>query len=417
MNIITVDIGWGDSGKGSIVNYLTHPKYSPFRENIGGQIVVRYSGGHQCAHKVVTERKTEFVFSQLGSGSVNNVPTYLTSDVIIEFEALLREATHFSMIFGPSLQLTIHPECPVTTPYHRLFNRGMHLSQVQNNKVYGTKINGTCGAGIGLTRLTEMHGIGITAGDNITVRRLKMTRDFLLDYYYRHNGKPEHVKNMPSPYECEQKLSKTKMALEDDLEFDIKIDMLQWQSNEQYIFEAAQGIALNEYTGVNPQESTWGDVTTRNAIELLNNLKNNNDNFEYHVLGIMRSYATRHGGDISKITMKGNLLPCEYTFKPLELVDEDSFNVWQGDFKSYIWNMDVLQKLIDMAQCDSIAVNHLDQGVYFGDDVVQTAENLECHGVLGKKVSINGFGPMASQKKVVFPAWKPLDKDGALATG
>lgn len=413
MNIITVDIGWGDSGKGSIVNYLTHPKYSPFQETIGEQVVVRYSGGHQCAHKVITEDKKEFVFSQLGSGSVNNVPTYLTSDVIIEFEALLREVDCFSTLFGKSPQLTIHPECPVTTPYHRLFNRGMHFSQVQDNKVYGTKINGTCGAGIGLTRLTEMHGIGITAGDSITVRRLKMMRDFLLDYYYRHNGKPEHIKNMPSPCECEQILTRVRGFMQSNPKFDIRIDRLRWHHSKQYIFEAAQGVALNEYTGINPQESTWGDVTIRNAVELLNSLKSN----KYHVLGIMRSYATRHGGDISKITMKGNLLPCEYTFKPLELVDEDSFNVWQGDFKSYIWNMDVLQKLIDMAQCDSIAVNHLDQGAYFGDNMVQTAENLECHGILGKKVSINGFGPMASQKKVVFPAWKPLDKDGALATG
>lgn len=426
MNIITVDIGWGDSGKGSIVNYLTHPQHSPFKEFIGNQIVIRYSGGHQCAHKVITEDGKEFVFSQLGSGSINNVPTYLTGDVIVEFEAMLREATWFKKTFNISPDITIDPECPVTTPYHKLFNRGLHLSQIDNHKTHGTHINGTCGLGIGLTRLTDMHGIGITAGDPIKSKQFKMIRDFLLDYYYSHGGKAKHIEDMPSPYECEKRLIAARNAMQSSSK--LRIKKMQWWSDTQYIFEAAQGVALNEYTGINPKESTWGDVTARNAIEILNC----SDKYQYHILGIMRSYATRHGGDISKITMRDNLLPCEHTFKPLELVDADSYNEWQGNFKSYVWNMSVLEKLINMSQCDSIAVNHLDQGAYFGDNMVQTDTEsesgslqvavkrsnmqLECHGVLGKKVSINGFGPMASQKKVVFPAWKPLDKDVALAT-
>ena len=42
----TVDLGFGDAGKGSIVDFLT-------REH-AAHTVVRYNGGAQAAHRVVT---------------------------------------------------------------------------------------------------------------------------------------------------------------------------------------------------------------------------------------------------------------------------------------------------------------------------------------------------------------------------
>ena len=61
--ILTVDLGFGDAGKGSIVDFLT-------RET-AAHTVVRYNGGAQAGHRVVTDGPDaqEHVFAQFGSGT------------------------------------------------------------------------------------------------------------------------------------------------------------------------------------------------------------------------------------------------------------------------------------------------------------------------------------------------------------
>ena len=60
---LTVDLGFGDAGKGSIVDFLTRAH--------GAHTVVRYNGGAQAAHRVVTPgpHPREHVFAQFGSGA------------------------------------------------------------------------------------------------------------------------------------------------------------------------------------------------------------------------------------------------------------------------------------------------------------------------------------------------------------
>jgi len=60
--LLTVDLGFGDAGKGSIVDFLA-------REHTA-HTVVRYNGGAQAAHRVVTSGPNphEHVFAQFGSG-------------------------------------------------------------------------------------------------------------------------------------------------------------------------------------------------------------------------------------------------------------------------------------------------------------------------------------------------------------
>ena len=68
---IIVDLGFGDAGKGTTVDYLS--RLTP------RTLIVRYNGGPQAGHNVVTENGVHHTFAQFGSGTlVPLVKTYLS---------------------------------------------------------------------------------------------------------------------------------------------------------------------------------------------------------------------------------------------------------------------------------------------------------------------------------------------------
>ncbi len=81
---IVIDLGFGDAGKGLITDFLV-------RQTQAG-VVVRYNGGAQAGHNVVTPEGVHHTFSQFGSGSfVPGVKTYLSKHMVIHPGALLVE--------------------------------------------------------------------------------------------------------------------------------------------------------------------------------------------------------------------------------------------------------------------------------------------------------------------------------------
>ncbi|HMB55126.1 MAG TPA: adenylosuccinate synthetase, partial [Thermoanaerobaculia bacterium] len=82
---IVVDLGFGDAGKGLLTDHLV-------RET-GATLVVRYNGGAQAGHNVVTAGGRHHTFAQLGSGSfVAGTRTLLGPRVVVHPTALLLEA-------------------------------------------------------------------------------------------------------------------------------------------------------------------------------------------------------------------------------------------------------------------------------------------------------------------------------------
>ena len=61
MAYIVVDLGFGDAGKGTIVEALVRKTYA--------KLVVRFNGGSQAAHNVVFPDGTRHTFSQFGSAT------------------------------------------------------------------------------------------------------------------------------------------------------------------------------------------------------------------------------------------------------------------------------------------------------------------------------------------------------------
>jgi adenylosuccinate synthase len=101
--IITVGMGFGDEGKGATVDYLCR-RYN-------AKMVVRYSGGAQCAHNVVTPEGVRHAFAQFGSGTFAGVPTWLGEQVIIDPLTMVNEAKVLeeSGINRPLTKLQFHP--------------------------------------------------------------------------------------------------------------------------------------------------------------------------------------------------------------------------------------------------------------------------------------------------------------------
>ena len=74
---IVIDLGFGDSGKGTIVDYLARTSRV--------SAVVRFNGGAQAAHNVYTTDGRRHTFAQFGSGMfVPGVKTHLSRYVLLD---------------------------------------------------------------------------------------------------------------------------------------------------------------------------------------------------------------------------------------------------------------------------------------------------------------------------------------------
>src|SRR6266545_215189 len=137
---LTVDLGFGDSGKGSIVDFLTRIH--------AAHTVVRYNGGAQAAHRVVTDgpNPREHVFAQFGSGTLAGAATHLSRFMLLDPLAMVAEERHLQSLGVPDAfqRTTIDERALVITPFQRAANRLKELAR-------GDGRHGSCGMGIGET--------------------------------------------------------------------------------------------------------------------------------------------------------------------------------------------------------------------------------------------------------------------------
>ena len=77
MKNVKIVIGalWGDEAKGHMTHILTND------ETNDSSIVVRFNGGSQASHTVISGTKSH-AFRHIGSGTFKNAATYLSSDFI-----------------------------------------------------------------------------------------------------------------------------------------------------------------------------------------------------------------------------------------------------------------------------------------------------------------------------------------------
>lgn len=286
---IVVDLGFGDSGKGTITDFLVREK------NAG--LVVRFNGGAQAGHNVVTDDGRSHTFAQFGAGSfVPGVRTHLAETVVVHPSALLVEANHLernSFVHQPLSRLTIAETARIITPYHQAANRIRELAR-RNER------HGTCGVGVGetvrdaLEHPDEVIRARDLRGRSRLFRQLDETRERLWA-----SLKDEIVELGADHPELavflDSELPVRWMEFVRPVVANIVSDdwLKKWLCEEtsDVVFEGAQGVLLDENYGFHPH-TTWSDCTFGGASSLLQA-----HGFSGHTirLGVLRTYLTRHG--------------------------------------------------------------------------------------------------------------------------
>lgn len=287
-------LGFGDEGKGTTVDALC-------RET-GAKLVVRFNGGPQAAHHVVTSDLRAHCFSQFGSGYFAGARTHLSRFMLVDPLALAREAealaTRRLNIGGesPLARLTVDPRAIVVTPYHQAVNR---LTELWRDRFR----HGSCGRGIGEARQDAIHGLKLTMEDVATSHgqtQLRRIRDHAIYKVEQLGIIPAFIKReldaiaamqaLEEPYDaCQFRLMSAWRHIATIRDADVLGPWL--TSTRDVVFEGAQGVLLDEEHGFQPH-TTWTDCTFGNADTLMTEV--------YHHarvvrIGVMRAYATRHG--------------------------------------------------------------------------------------------------------------------------
>lgn len=340
--ILTVGLGFGDEGKGATVDFLVR--------HYDAELVVRYSGGCQAGHNVELPDGRRHTFSQFGSGTLTpgRPRTFLGPAVIIDPRAALREAEHLEAlgVDKPTSLLTIHPRCLVATPWHAALNRLREAAR-------GEGRHGSCGMGVGEARRywLENGRDAIVASDlwdrAVLCDKLELLRQRALlaaqELLGRAGGDLVRQLSLwglstPSVAGELSELSERGALLSAEM-----------PNCETAIFEGAQGVLLDEYRGFHPH-TTWSTVTDYHAWELIEQAGAS----AVAVLGITRTYTTRHGA---------GPLPTFSRELTQRLVDPGNpSNPWQGSLRCGWLDLPLLRYAAAcVGPLDGLVVNHLDQ--------------------------------------------------------
>lgn len=349
---LTVDLGFGDAGKGSVVDYLTRAH--------DAHTVVRYNGGAQAGHRVVDGglAPREHVFAQFGAGTLAGADTHLSRFMILDPLAMLAEEEHLRALGVPDAfgQTTIDAGALVITPFARAINRLRELAR-------GDSRHGSCGVGVGETVADSLAhpGLALRAGDladpNALYRRLAALRELSL-----------------------AKLAALRPSLPANDQAAVELDLLEdpdwagWLLDSYaafaaraqvvpgdhlrailarpgaVVFEGAQGVLLDEWRGFHPH-TTWSTTTLQNADTLL--AEAGYDGAQTR-LGITRAYGTRHGA---------GPMPSEDAALSAALPDARNYmHAWQQGFRVGWLDMVLLRYAVEVVgRLDGLAVTCLDR--------------------------------------------------------
>jgi adenylosuccinate synthase len=310
-HVAVVDLGYGDAGKGTVVDALCAGDT---------RAVLRFNGGAQAAHNVVTEDGRHHTFAQFGSGTLRGVPTHLTRFVVVDPVALAAEAAALRNLLGDPFELlTVDGDALLATPWHRAANRRRERQER----------HGSCGMGVGETMAYA-----------ISHPQAPRVRDVL--------ARPVLHRKLAA---VAADLGPCGVPLDDVVDAFAAFGEVVRIVGDEYtgrllaegpcVFEGAQGVLLDEWRGWHPH-TTWSTTTFDNVAALCPS---------FFRLGVVRTYTTRHGA--------GPLV----TFDPgLDLPEaHNGTGEWQGAFRTGHFDAVAHRYAVEVAGgADGLAVTHLD---------------------------------------------------------
>jgi adenylosuccinate synthase len=355
-----IDLGFGDSGKGTIVDYLVR--------QTGSDLVVRFNGGAQAGHNVITQGGVHHTFSQFGSGTfVPGCRTYLSEDVSIHPIALRKEAEKLKSVGVEDAmdRLLISANSLITTPFHQALNCLKELSR-------GASRHGSCGVGFGETieyslkhpssaysvwmvfrpGYTE-HLSKIRANLFATAQTLEKPADrSVQDIWNKWWDILEHEENVQVIEKLFQECLNPIRVMGNILKREQ--GQRRVQSSYTPIFEGAQGVLLDDKWGF-PPYNTWSDTTGANITKRFGLTPGNGS---IHAIGVLRAFPTRHG--------EGPFPTYDERLTKVQSDPNNPHNQWQGSIRFGWFDTTLTQYALKACQINgfpinSLAVTHIDQ--------------------------------------------------------
>lgn len=303
-----VGLGYGDEGKGSVVDFLT--------EKFNADMIVRFNGGSQAAHHVVNDERTH-CFSQFGSGTfIPGTKTYLSPFMYVNPISLMVEEESLKQkgILNAYQRLFVDEDCVVITPFQKNVGRMRELSLR----------NSSCGMGVGET----VKDLKVLGDGQLRIRDLKdgKTLEQKLDFLQRVKlDQAEQLLEESKDSKAKQYFEKIKREgiVEDVCEeyrnFVSKVNIVRdYKLSGTVIFEGAQGVLLDVDYGFHPFV-TKTKTTFQNAECLAN------DSTSITRIGVLRGNSNRHG--------KGPFVSEDKSLTEFLQREHNGYNDWQGDFR------------------------------------------------------------------------------------
>lgn len=379
---LVAGLAYGDEGKGATVDFLC-------REYQAG-LVVRYNGGAQAAHNVVTPDGRHHTFSQFGSGTfIPGVKTYLSRFMLVNPNNMIEEEQALQRVGVTDAfsRMTVDGEALVVTPFHVALHR-LELDAAGGHN--------SCGQGICVARRQQIkygNAASLTAKDIAygfaepqlryiqKICRFEATglesskRHDLLDALY-----DEHAVGWVL-----RKYDYWREKVKVTRQWALAVDLA---TMDVVVFEGAQGVLLDETHGEEGY-NTWTDCTFANAETLLRESRYTG---EAQKIGVLRTYFTRHGDGPfpTELTALADVVK-------ERLPENDNSDLgYQGRFRVGSFDFCLVNKAIKICGgVHGIALNHLDLNEFDrnGYDAL--------HRAVQAPVLITGRGPSAAQREFV----------------
>jgi len=359
MKRATVVIGalWGDEGKALVTDF--------YAAQMANCVVIRYNGGAQAGHTVITPEHDRHVFSHFGAGTFTGAATYLSKYFVVN--PILFEKERADLVrYVTSPRVIIAKTAPITTPLDMMIN---HVTE----QARGADKHGSCGVGVWETivRDREFH-IKLNLAHLHYVRRENYLRYMLR--LMRREWVPKRLAALgvamtpaiESFFETNHYLVEGWIA--DTLSMCDKVEITLDETPsalpfDNVIFEGAQGLLLDMDYGTMPYV-TASNTGLKNVVELASTMGIQQLNITY----VTRCYATRHGAGPLAHEARNLVLPRSITHNP----DETNVtNDYQGVFRYAFLDIDILSQAIaadllylnDSILCSNVqlAVTCLDQ--------------------------------------------------------
>lgn len=332
MYYAVIDLGYGDAGKGTVVNRLCSD------EDRKIDMVIRFNGGPQAAHNVTLDSGLHHEFRQFGSGTLQGVDTFLSEFMLVDPLHMALEAEQLldKGIPHPFRMMFVSPKANMVTPYHARVNRAQEKARIERGNGHGST-----GMGIGATVQYAIDNpeLAPTMADLENNGTLNVKLVMLEKWALAQGADLTGLKRVDLMEHY------TDLA---DLITVVGDDFMSNNLGLNAVFEGSQGVLLDEHVGFHPY-TTWSTTTDHNIHTLMDDAGLSEDALE--IIGVVRSYATRHG--VGPFVTEDKELPHK---EPHNKTGE-----WMGPMRNGHLDLVALEYAIRQMVCvDSLYVTHTD---------------------------------------------------------